>query len=197
MVGEDLSVIWGGFCAAPTKTHKKLYPKKLLNNLFDNIICCDDDYQLMEWLFEDVNTNMLTDEELREVIFICVMGNDGNDIKFVQNHPELCEMCGWCCKNCNPILVRPHEVPQLPNTNAISLYNNDLFTINVPCIYQKRDNKCGIYENRPESCKTFPIGVKNGSLNVQRDVNCMFIYNFLINKVYFMVNKVYNINNKK
>jgi len=197
VVGEDLESVWGGFCAQPTMTHKLLYPKKLLINMYTNLNCCMDDYKLMEWLFEDIKTNMVSEGVLREVIFICVMGNDSNDPKFIENNPELCVRCGWCCKNCNPIIVRPDEVPKLPDTNNLILLDDNKFTFKIPCKYQLNNNKCGIYINRPDSCKLFPLGVKNGTICVQRDINCMFIYKFLLNKVYFMVNKIYKINNKK
>lgn len=182
---------WGVFKEGPTKTQHLLYPPKLLKNLFTNLSCHEDDYLLMEWLYQDINTNMVTNPELMEIIFICVIGNDSNDVKFVSKHGELCERCGWCCKNCKPIKVRPDEVPKIGSMDNLEIGDEDYFIMKVPCIYQNSENKCTIYDNRPDSCETFPISVNNGSLVVQRDINCYFIYNFLINKVYFMINKVY------
>lgn len=187
---------WGGFCAAPTNIHKLLYPKKLLKNLYSNIVCEIDDYKIMSWLFEDIETNLVSEDELKEIIFISVIGNDGNDVKFVREHGELCECCGWCCQNIKLIQIRPDEVPKIGSLSGIEMYKDNMFTFKTPCIYQKSDNKCKIYNNRPDSCKTFPIGIKNGSLIVQRDINCGFIYNFLVNKVYYMVNKVYYLKQK-
>ena len=177
----------------PTPTMLLFYPKSVLDTFFKNLKVGDKDIQLMEWLLEDITTSMVSKDELEEIVFLATMGNDKNDHNFITNHPELCEMCGWCCKNCDPIIVMPQEVPKIAsmdNLEPLEYMGVDVFKMKTPCIYQLEDNRCSIYKDRPESCAVFPIFVKNGSLMVNRNINCKFVYNFLINKIVTMVKQV-------
>lgn len=47
----------------------------------------------------------------------------------------ICDMCGLCCKHLE-------EIPQLKEFDSG----------NGRCIYLRDDNRCAIYENRPDIC---------------------------------------------
>ena len=180
----------------------KMYPKSLLDGFFANLKIFPDDYILMDRVYEQLSANMKTisDDILREATLICVMGNDEGDAEFIKNNPDCCQQCGWCCKNCDPIIVRPDEIPKIGSTKNVKLFvkkgHKNAYAIKLPCNYQLKDNSCGIYNRRPDSCKIFPIGYKNGKSTVQRSIHCGFIEFFLVNKTAYFVNLVHEKMNK-
>ena len=75
-----------------------------------------------------------------------------------------CTACGNCCKNLSPYLTNNDlkhlaDATQLPAHRLISDYTEtDDYGISlkhVPCCFLK-DNKCTIYQHRPETCSSFP-----------------------------------------
>lgn len=174
----------------------KLYPKNLLDGFFAGLKVFPDDFALMDKVYAKLPqpTAEVSDDLIREVLLVCVMGNDSNDALFIRDNPQLCEKCGWCCKNCDPIVVAPKEVLKLGSTKNVRLFardgEKDMYAINLPCSYQLKDNTCGIYKNRPESCKLFPLGNKNGVTTVQRTVHCGFIEAMLTTKTRYYVEQL-------
>lgn len=174
----------------------KLYPKNLLDTFFSSLKIYPDDFALMDKIYakilptlQKVNTDIL-----REVTLISVMGNDASDATFIEQNPQLCKRCGWCCRNCSPILVTPDEVRKIGSKFHVKLISEPgekkVYSIKLPCHYQLKDNSCGIYKNRPSSCKVFPIGKKHGVWTVQRSIHCEFIEACLTNKATQLVNKL-------
>jgi Fe-S-cluster containining protein len=174
----------------------KLYPRTLLDSFFAGVKVCSDDYRLMDNVYRKLTPHVkhVRDGMVREVIFICVMGNDDADAEFIRNNPQGCQRCGWCCRNCDPIIVRQDEVAKLGSTEHLTPLlrqgAEDAYAIKLPCRYQLPDNGCGIYRTRPDSCKDFPLGLRQGRLTVQRTVHCGFIEFFLVNKAAFFINKL-------
>ncbi len=75
-----------------------------------------------------------------------------------------CTKCGNCCKKLKPgITFKDLEIlSQKLNITPLQIKNNytetdegELFFKNLPCSFLK-DNKCTVYEKRPEDCKSFP-----------------------------------------
>ena len=75
-----------------------------------------------------------------------------------------CTTCGNCCRNLSPYLTTEdlHHLnlaTQLPVEEVITQYTEtDEFGISLrhlPCCFLK-DNKCTIYQHRPETCSSFP-----------------------------------------
>ena len=75
-----------------------------------------------------------------------------------------CTTCGNCCRTLSPYLTTEdlHHLnlaTQLPVEEVITQYTEtDEFGISLrhlPCCFLK-DNKCTIYQHRPETCSSFP-----------------------------------------
>ncbi|MFA6804505.1 MAG: YkgJ family cysteine cluster protein [Candidatus Methanomethylophilaceae archaeon] len=81
-----------------------------------------------------------------------------------------CKMCGKCCHQPN-IIIQPQEVDRISHAAGIPLYDfvsgylrrtpdgRMLFTHTAPCAFLGKDNKCTIWEDRPEICDDFPFAV--------------------------------------
>lgn len=81
-----------------------------------------------------------------------------------------CEMCGRCCHQTH-IVVRPEEIDRISGASGIPLYEfmtqylvkmddgRFLFKKTKPCAFLGKDNRCTIWENRPQICDDFPYAV--------------------------------------
>lgn len=136
-----------------------------------------------------VSAEGFTEEELDEIILYAVLTNDPNDVQFIQNNPSLCKQCGWCCKHVDYILLTGEDIQRIGSTDNIEVYDDKYMQMKTPCIYLK-DNKCTIYDKRPNSCRTFPINIKNLELVVQRPKNCEMVIGFLVTKIMSMCSLV-------
>lgn len=79
-----------------------------------------------------------------------------------------CNMCGMCCHQ--PfITIRDEEIESISNCAKIDLFtflseylerNQDedkwMFKKINPCVFLDKNNKCAIWDGRPEICKEFP-----------------------------------------
>lgn len=93
-----------------------------------------------------------------------------------QLHDEItsqidCTKCGNCCRFLRP-LVSDEEIDRLSGIDNISresyekqfvelTHNNAKYLKDMPCKYLKED-KCTIYPDRPEECRSFPFTHKDG-----------------------------------
>ena len=176
--------------ASKYKVIQYIYPEHELEYVLPFLKKQDDDDILINMLTNAIPmVEGFTGEELDEIILYAVMTNDPNDVRFIQDHPELCAQCGWCCTYCNPILIKGEDVERLGSFDGIIPYDERYEQIQTPCLYLK-DGKCSVYEKRPNSCRTFPISVKNMTLIIQRTENCEMVFKFLMGKVIAMCNLV-------
>lgn len=98
--------------------------------------------------------------------------SDSVDLIFKKVHDVVfentnCLTCANCCKNYSPI-IEPEEIPML--CKAIGIESSQFFQDYVemdedgdfvfksqPCpLLNLDDNKCSIYENRPQACREYP-----------------------------------------
>jgi uncharacterized protein len=75
-----------------------------------------------------------------------------------------CTACGNCCRNLSPYLTKDDlkhltDATRLPVEEVISTYTETddygLSLKHLPCCFLK-ENKCTIYQHRPETCSSFP-----------------------------------------
>lgn len=77
-----------------------------------------------------------------------------------------CLDCANCCKT-TPALVTEEEIKRMAKFIKMSPaifrrkyvledVNGDLSFKKVPCVFLEKDNKCKVYEVRPESCRDYP-----------------------------------------
>jgi len=84
-------------------------------------------------------------------------------LKTVQ-YGMLCEKCGKCCKNADPIIISDSEIPFYSQYFGNSF---DKYIINKdgkwqlkktkPCVFLMINNKCRIYNARPLVCRAYPF----------------------------------------
>ncbi len=75
-----------------------------------------------------------------------------------------CTECGNCCKVLRSRIAE-HDIERLAGGLGISrsqvieryleLYDNELYIEQIPCPFLK-DNKCTVYEYRPDDCRSYP-----------------------------------------
>lgn len=160
----------------------QIYSETALDDARINMVVTAGDIELIKRVVDSITPpKELPPGALEELAFYGVMTSDPNDVDFLKKHPELCERCGWCCRNCN-IEIRGDDILRLGSTDGIDYDKGDSFKMRVPCMYLK-DNLCSVYEKRPNSCSTYPIGLKGGRLVVQRTLECKYIFNLLVQKV--------------
>lgn len=161
----------------------KYYDRKELDRISKDLDCNEEDMILIERIGDVINTN-IDEDIINEIIFYSVMTSDAEDPKFIIQHPELCDQCGWCCRNIGKIELQKSDISRIGSFRNVSYRSDGKYNLDTPCPYINKDNKCTIYDKRPASCRNFPLGKKNGKIIVQRNINCGFIYNFLLNKVF-------------
>ena len=69
-----------------------------------------------------------------------------------------CKQCGKCCRTFVTSEAYDLETLRLKTGYLGQVkYKEEIYHIfDLPCIYLGRDNKCKIYDERPEACKKFP-----------------------------------------
>jgi len=106
-----------------------------------------------------------------------------------------CLDCAACCKGYNPIveehdIVRISEHLKITPVEFLGNYtfvdeDDDWVIDGGPCPFLEEDNKCSIYEFRPESCQDYPhTGRKNLSsledLTIENAAICPAVENIMI-----------------
>jgi len=69
-----------------------------------------------------------------------------------------CKACGKCCRIFVTSEAYDEETLKLKRGYIGEVkYKGDTYHIfDLPCVYLNSDNKCTIYDNRPEACLKFP-----------------------------------------
>jgi len=89
-----------------------------------------------------------------------------------------CLACANCCKT-TPALLTEDDIKRIAKFLKISIgifkrkyvledVNGDLSFKKIPCVFLEKDNKCKVYEVRPEACKDYPHTSAPGFLNRKR-----------------------------
>lgn len=71
-----------------------------------------------------------------------------------------CNGCGWCCENIAQIGIdgRDQEDEEYAKARNLPLDGTiKWIAVHDPCPLLTAAKKCGIYANRPRTCKEFPI----------------------------------------
>jgi Fe-S-cluster containining protein len=83
-----------------------------------------------------------------------------------------CGLCGMCCIYCTPISLDAEDIKRLENRGFVreefvKVIDNETFIRgDLPCMFLLKDTlKCGIYEDRPNTCRKYPF-MSNSHLEV-------------------------------
>ena len=89
----------------------------------------------------------------------------------VKKHQEAfqeidCLSCANCCKSSPPIVTkkdakRMGKALGIPPKTVIKKYlihdvDGSMMMNGVPCVFLQEDNRCSIYNDRPEACRAYP-----------------------------------------
>lgn len=78
-----------------------------------------------------------------------------------------CSMCGNCCRNVG--LYKEKVYPALKELLGDKMPEFTLLEKDGVCIYLTKDNKCAIYESRPEICNTNKMfGLLSSAFKISR-----------------------------
>jgi len=134
-------------------------------------------HHIPRWLKDQVKRkflNMLkpevferfSEEELQECIDeACGPLTAIDMVIMLKNMDSLCEKCGECCRNCDPILFTDRDVQRLKKFMGKEVlaffkrHGKGYTPIKTrPCIFfDEQTKRCTIYEIRPDVCRLFPL----------------------------------------
>ncbi|MDD1774675.1 MAG: YkgJ family cysteine cluster protein [Methanobacterium sp.] len=104
--------------------------------------------------------------ELADIVGLDVLGGPSN-LDIAKDHQEWCTICGRCCRESESIFIHKDEL------NVLFTFNPDLKEGIIPnkqypghyelkdirpCKYiDPETNRCGIYDSRPQVCRSYPL----------------------------------------
>ncbi|NVM27917.1 MAG: YkgJ family cysteine cluster protein [Candidatus Helarchaeota archaeon] len=124
----------------------------------------------------------------------CEKLTEGDHVFIIKNTGKLCDKCGKCCQLADPVKIRSEEIAALKHHLGNEFKVKDFIRENERTYYFKKikpchflvDNKCSIYDIRPDSCKIFPyIQLEDGQHALCKHESCNFIINFIQIKVFW------------
>ena len=196
----DLEYFERRFRSEPYIIINRLYTEEVLDKVKGNLKISEGLWQTVQMVGKLVDLGDFSYNERLELIFYAVMTNDEADILFLKSNPQLCDKCGWCCKNCYPIEVTEADIERaggFRNLEPIKTEVGEMFSLKIPCELLTDHNRCSIYGVRPRSCGSYPLGINEGKNIVQRNPNCGYITNLLLNKVEGWAKRIREIRGEK
>jgi uncharacterized protein len=133
----------------------------------------------------------MTDDELRKTVEIV-------DVISIESHGMLkrlagaCTGCGWCCSQTSDIVVTDEDATRI--SRQLNTQKDELFKFDgqewsikraTPCQWwNNRNGRCTIYNIRPYTCRSWPLGVNEQGANaVAAEPECNFSVAVLVHKV--------------
>ena len=138
-------------------------PKKKSNNRFNSMEKIIKDWQQNAERKQDRNFKFLTSLKMKSANRVDAVAQELHQEAFEKID---CLECGNCCKNLQPEVTK-EDIDRISNFLELSkeafidkYLNKDedgeLQISQAPCHFLGSDNKCSIYEVRPETCQTYP-----------------------------------------
>jgi len=104
--------------------------------------------------------------QLADIIGLDVLGGPSN-LEIAKDHQEWCTICGRCCRESESIFIHKDELNVLLTFNP-KLENGIIPNKQYPGHYELKDikpckyvdpqtNRCGIYDSRPQVCRSYPL----------------------------------------
>jgi len=130
--------------------------------------------------------------ELAEVLSLDALGGPSNyEIK--EKHQEWCTICGRCCRESESIFIHKDELNILLTFNPglkNAIIRNKIFPEHFelkdiqPCKYiDPETNKCGIYDSRPQVCRSYPLVLIESGGKARNIINLRHKCNFSVNLI--------------
>jgi len=112
------------------------------------------------------------------------------DVKYAKKHKyEFCTRCASCCKNYENISIPKSDAGKLIeiwgtqtfNERVKAKENGDGWTLKntQPCSFLNEDKNCTIYDERPFSCRRFPLSTIKNQVFLLGHSYCSYTYNLI------------------
>jgi hypothetical protein len=130
-------------------------------------------------------------DELKEIISVTdIIAIDSRGM--MKRLKASCNGCGWCCSETRRIIVDEEDAVRI--SRKLKQKRDELFTFDGkdwlikkahPCgWWNPRNGRCLIYNDRPSTCRVWPLGVNDaGHHTVQPVAHCNYAVMVLVNKV--------------
>jgi Fe-S-cluster containining protein len=130
--------------------------------------------------------------ELAEILSLDAIGGPSN-YEIAKEHQEWCTICGRCCRESESIFIHKDELNLLltfnPNLKK-GIIRNKLFPEHFelkniqPCKYiDPKTNKCGIYNSRPQVCRSYPLVLIESKGKARNIINLRHSCNYSVNLI--------------
>lgn len=155
----------------------------------------EDFQKLMQTIHKHLEKRLQTDlkqytlEDLHEAITKSVtMYHDEEVDAYLKMKGSLCSNCGMCCQT-HQIVMSEMDVFRLSREINPSVYikpdpeRKGRYNFKeIPCSFHQTNNRCSIYNVRPQSCRNYPLTVRGERERMTRDPRCNFVVRFFIEK---------------
>lgn len=196
-------------CNKKISAHNKDWHDNLCDDCF-NREYFPEDAQIYETDIDEIKKAMKMQEK-DNMTFLEWLKTDELDFKrfnkIVKEVTEKidCTKCGNCCKEISPVLKdedikKAAENLKISKDEFIKEYTktDEDIIFNLPCNFLK-ENKCSIYEARPEDCREFPNLNKNITVRCHQFFSnadiCPIVFNVLQNAKLEFEQEIYEFEN--
>jgi uncharacterized protein len=130
--------------------------------------------------------------ELADIVGLDVLGGPSN-LDIAKEHQEWCTICGRCCRESESIFIHKDEL------NVLFTFNPDLKEGIIPnkqypghyelkdigpCKYiDPETNRCGIYDSRPQVCRSYPLVLVESGGKTKNIINLRHSCNYSVQLV--------------
>jgi len=145
----------------------------------------------------------------KQIRFVKKLNDEVVDNAFINEHHAVfkktdCLECANCCKNYSPIITQEDlyaisKSTSIPVGTLLTDYiemdeDGDFVFKMQPCPFLNlNDNKCKIYEDRPDACKDYPHTnrkkIKSAINAVELNASICPAVNTILNNVYLSINE--------
>lgn len=130
--------------------------------------------------------------ELADIISLDVIGGPSN-YELAKEHQEWCTICGRCCRESESIFIHKDELNLLLTFNPDlekGIIHNKLYPEHFelkdiqPCKYiDTETNRCGIYDSRPQVCRSYPLVLIESNGKAKNIINLRSACNYSVQLV--------------
>lgn len=130
--------------------------------------------------------------ELADIVGLDVLGGPSN-LDLARDHQEWCTICGRCCRESESIFIHRDEMNVLLTFNP-NLKDGIIPNKQYPGHYELKDirpckyidpetNKCGIYDSRPQVCRSYPLVMIDSGGKTKNIINLRHSCNYSVHLV--------------
>jgi len=130
--------------------------------------------------------------QLADIISLDALGGPSN-YELAKEHQEWCTICGRCCRESESIFIHKDELNLLLTFNPDlekGIIRNKLYPEHFelkdirPCKFiDDKTNKCGIYDSRPQVCRSYPLVLIESNGKAKNIINLRYKCNYSVNLI--------------